>query len=539
MPTGYLSLVLHAHLPYVRHPEHKLFLEEQWFFEALTETYLPLIRMIERLEEDEVGYALLLSLSPTLVAMFKDDLLCQRYNEHLEKLIALADREIRRTHHDAIFNQLAHWYANHLRDMRYWYNERCGRDLTATFRRLAAHGHLELQTCAATHGLLPLLRETPASIRAQIHTAVEYHESVFGVATEGIWLPECAYFDGLDAVLHEAGIRYFFIDAHGLENADTPPVYGIHAPVFTPAGVAAFARDRETSYQVWAANVGYPGHPDYREFYRDIGYELPLEELNGFIIDKEIRTNTGIKYYRVTNADDPEHKEPYNPTQAQNRAAEHAGDFVANRQRQAARLHEQMDRPPLIVSPYDAELFGHWWFEGPHFLEIIFRKLHFDQPEIEPITPRRYLQLYPENQVVRPAGSSWGGDGSYEFWLNSDNAKLYPGIHHAGKKMTELVDTRLQNARKIERRVFQQMARELLLAQASDWPFIMRTGTSPEYAQKRVNDHLSRFQTLAGMLLYGAVDEDLLRAIELLDPIFPAIRPEWFATSHANPEGQQ
>lgn len=523
MPDGLLSVVLHAHLPYVRHPEHETFLEEQWFFEALTETYIPLLRMLERLEDDGVEYSLLVSLSPTLVAMFEDELLQERYAAHLRKLIVLAGRETERTAGDARLNRLAHWYVGLFRDALYWYEEKFRRRPAAAFQRLAALGNLELMTCGATHGFLPILKDNPGAVRAQVFTATEYHERVFGVAPQGLWVPECAYYPGLEDVLHAAGIRYFFVDAHCVENAAIKAKFGVYAPVYAENGVAAFARDKETSYQVWAAEVGYPGHADYREFYRDIGYDLDEEYLRDFLIDGRVRVNTGIKYHRITR--DGQRKDLYDPDRARERAAEHAGNFVFNRERQIEHLRKGMDRPPLVVSPYDAELFGHWWFEGPLFLDYVFRKLCYDQQKVKSVTPAQYLRLYPENQVCQPAGGSWGHQGTYEYWINPSNDAIIRDLHRAADRLTELVSQGGADA--AGARVLKQMTRELLLAQASDWPFIMRTGTSPEYARKRVSAHLSRFAALEAMLANG-VDEETLAAVEYVDAIFPDIRPEHY-----------
>ncbi len=523
--AGYVAFVLHAHLPYVRHPEHDRFLEERWFFEALTETYLPLLRMLERLEDDDVDYALPISLSPTLVTMFEDELLQQRYAEHLRRLPALAEREIRRHRDDPVRLRLAEFYADRFRDALYWFETVYERRPAAAFARLAAAGRLELMTCAATHGFLPLLQLHPGAVRAQIRTAQAYHTEVFGAPAEGMWLPECAYYPGVEDLLAEAGIRYFFLDAAGFERAAERPLRGVHAPLLTRAGVAAFARDGETAREVWAAESGYPGHPDYREYYRDIGFELPPEAVRDFLIADEVRTNTGMKYCRITGSG--EEKDLYDADRAREQAALDAGDFLAKREAQVAHLAGEADRPPLIVAPFDAELFGHWWYEGPLFLDYAIRKIACDSETVKLCTPRQYLQAYPENQLATPAASSWGPESSFAFWLNESNEEIYPELHDAAERLGALAGGGAFEAG--EYRVLQQMARELLLAQASDWPFIMRTGTSPAYARKRVAQHLARFRTLEAMLRAGEADEETLSGLEYVDKIFPRIEPAWFA----------
>ncbi len=532
MPDGYLAIVLHAHLPYVRHPEHGEFLEELWFYEALAETYIPLLKMFNRLENDSVGYRVLLSLSPTVTAMMEDDLLGQRFIRHTEKIIRLADRErIRHTAPET--KRLAAFYGDFYRDTLYWF-EKADRKPARAFAELARLGNLELMTCGATHGFLPILRQNPGAVRAQVFTARDYHESVYGHAPAGIWMPECAYYPGLETVLSEAGFSYTFVDTHGIEHSDTVPQRGVYAPILSPEGVAFFGRDRETGYQVWSAEQGYPGHPDYREFYRDLGFQLPEEELGDFLIDGHIRVNTGLKYNRITSRQGGE-KALYNPEAARQRAAHDAAHFLENRIGQVRRLaHAHQDRPPLIVAPYDAELYGHWWFEGPQFLDYVLRKMHFDQETVKCMTPSEYLELYPENQCALPAGSSWGGDGTYEFWVNDTNQDIIPGLHQAADTLTRLVNRRDSQSGwgdSPEDRTVKQMMRELMLAQASDWPFIMRTGTSPDYAKKRVRDHLTRFWSLENMLTAGSVDENILRAVEQTDNIFPSCNPTYYAAA--------
>lgn len=529
--TGYLSIVLHAHLPFVRHPEHDHFLEEMWLFEALAETYIPLLKMLDRFEDDGVEYGLLLSLSPTLLSMCEDELLQERFVRHVKKTILLAEREKERRSGDPTIQSLAGFYADFYRDALYWFEEKCSRRIAAAFRGLAAGGRLELMTCGATHAFPPIMQRRPGSMRAQIFTACEYHEKLFGVRPEGIWIPECAYYVGLEKLLAEAGIRYTFLDTHGIECASEPPRYGVYAPIYADNGVAFFGRDRETGHQVWAAEQGYPGHPDYREFYRDLGYELPEEDLRDFLVAGTIRVNTGIKYRRITGK--VEQKDFYIPGQARQRAAIHAADFVEKRRQQVRRLAPEMDRPPLVVAPYDAELFGHWWFEGPWFLDYVFRKLCYDQNEVKAITPRKYLREFPENQVATPAGSSWGGDGTYEFWVSKANEQIIPELQWAADRMASMA-SRLAGELSGgggKARVLRQMMRELMLAQASDWPFIMRTGTSPDYAKKRVGDHLGRFWKLESMLNTGTIDLTCLSAMEYADNIFPDCDPRLFIES--------
>lgn len=518
MEKGFLALVLHAHLPYVRHPERPQFLEEDWFFEALTETYIPLINVFDHLLDEGVPYRVTISISPPLASMITDALLQERYERHLNRLITLAGQEVERTRWQPEFQDLARMYLDRFQAVRHTFVDRYGGNLIRAFKRLEDAGRLEMITSAATHGYLPLMSLYREAVRAQVGMGVQTFARLFGHPPRGMWLPECGYYPGVDNVLAEYGLRYFFTDSHGIMHADPRPKYGVFAPIYCPSGVAAFGRDMESSKQVWSATEGYPGDPDYREFYRDIGYDLEYDYIRPFLHEDGLRSNTGIKYYRITGktAD----KQPYVPWVARERAATHAGNFMFNREKQLEYLAEFLDRQPIVVSPYDAELFGHWWFEGPDWLEFLIRKIAYDQKTLRLVSPGDYLELYPKNQVAVPSESSWGYKGFHEVWLEGSNDWIYRHLHKAAERMTELADL-FPQADDILRRTLNQAARELLLAQASDWAFIMKTGTMTAYAIRRTKDHLSRFTRLYESAKTGRFDEPWLRDIEYKDNIFP------------------
>jgi 1,4-alpha-glucan branching enzyme len=517
---GYLAIVLHAHLPWVRHPEDEHFLEEFWFYEAMTETYIPLLHVFEGLLRDDVDFRLTLSLSPTLVAMMRDPLLLERYARRLDRLVELGHREVERTRGDATFHALAVMYRDRMHQARDTFRRWEG-DLTRAFRALQDAGRLELITCNATHMFLPLADRNWAACHAQIELAAREHERHFGRRPPGMWLAECGYVRGIDELLRDAGIEYFFVDSHGLLFADRRPVHGVYAPMLCPTGVAAFGRDVESAKQVWSAQEGYPGDGAYREYYRDIGYDLPLDDIRPCIHPDGIRQNTGFKYHRITDRRAPlDHKAPYDPHAARERAAAHAGNFLFNRERQVEFLASRMDRPPVVVAPYDAELFGHWWFEGPLFLDFLFRKMQYDQDVVAPITPSGYLARHPTSQVATPCPSSWGYKGYAEVWVNGTNDWIYRHLHTMGERMVELAH-RFPDAGGVRRRALNQAARELLLAQASDWAFIMKMGTTTAYAVRRTCEHVNRFNALYEALREGAISEAWLQGLEARDNLFP------------------
>lgn len=528
MAKGYLCLVLHAHLPYVRHPEHENFLEERWLYEAITETYIPLIQVFDRLLEDNVQFRLTMTLSPTLISMLTDPLLQDRYVRHLSRLIELAHKEEGRTY-GSPFHESALMYKKRFHEAMFVFNDRYHRNLVSAFKKFQDAGRLEIITCAATHGYLPLMLLQPEAVRVQIRAAVEHYRKHLGVSPRGIWLPECAYAPGVDEILKENGLKFFFTDSHGILYASHRPRYGIFAPIFCPTGVAAFGRDIESSKQVWSTMEGYPGDYNYREFYRDIGHDLDYDYIKGYIHPDGIRIHTGMKYFRITGKVDLSQKEPYNPGAAQAKAAEHAGNFMFNRQHQINHLAGLMDRPPLIVAPYDAELFGHWWFEGPAWLEYLIRKIAFDQNDIELLTPSDYLKRFPCNQVAVPCASSWGNKGYHEVWLCGANDWIYRHLHMAAGIMTSLAN-RHYHSGGLLRRALNQAARELLLAQSSDWAFIMSTGTMVQYAVRRTKVHLDNFLRLHDQIENNRIDEGFLSYLEYRNNVFPDLDYSWYRT---------
>ncbi len=519
MPVGYLCLVLHAHLPFVRHPEFDDFLEEDWLYEAITETYIPLLDMMDGLERDGADWRLTMSVTPPLAAMLADPLLQYRYVRHIDNLISLANKECERTKWQPEYHRLAEMYLHRFQRSRDVFVKQYHNNLLMGFRKFFELGKLEIITCGATHGFFPLMMNNINAVRAQIEIGCREFERHFGKRPQGIWLPECGYMEGVDELLQGSGIRYFFVDTHGVMFAEPRPKFGVYAPIqCTKSGVAAIARDTESSKQVWSAVEGYPGDYVYREFYRDVGFDLDLDYLRPHLHSMGIRHNLGMKYFKITGPGQA--KQVYNHHAALDKASDHAGNFMFNREKQVEWLAPAMDRPPLIVAPYDAELFGHWWFEGPDFLNYLFRKLHWDQQIVKPITIPEYLEKH-KIQQAQPVFSSWGYKGYNEVWLESSNDWIYRHLHEDADRMVELARNFGDAGNPLRRRALNQAARELLLAQSSDWAFIMKTGTMVEYACERTKVHVLNFNHLYEQIKHNDVDESWLNQIERRHNIFP------------------
>ncbi|MBQ6991810.1 MAG: DUF1957 domain-containing protein [Clostridia bacterium] len=517
---GYVSFILHAHLPFIHHPESEDYLEEEWLFEAISETYIPLLQNFKKLEEEKVDFRITMTLTPPLLSMLDNKLLQRRYIKYLKKHIELCKKEVIRTSYDSRLNELSHYYLERYTNDLHFFKDVHNCNLIDAFKYFQDIGVLEIITCGATHGYFPILYVNEATVKAQIAVGVQTYEKYFGRKPRGIWLPECGYVPEADKYLKEFGIDYIITESHGILYADPTPIYGTFAPIVSPNGVIAFGRDIESSKQVWSSICGYPGDFNYREFYRDIGYDADYEYIKPYIAKNGVRVNTGIKYHRITSKEG--FKDYYNLQWAKDSAEKQSGHFFDSRVEQINTLSEVMDTPPLVVCPYDAELYGHWWYEGPYWLYILFKKIYYDEGNFKLITPSEYIDKYPSMQVCTPCISSWGANGYSEVWLNSSNDYAHKHLHVAGDRMVELAHL-FPNAKGLKKKALNQCARELLLAQSSDWLFIITHGTMVDYAKKRIKIHIGRFTKLYEQIKSDSIDEEFFKSINKQDCIFPEI----------------
>jgi 1,4-alpha-glucan branching enzyme len=514
---GYLALLLHAHLPFVRNTAIEFCQEEKWLFEALTESYLPLLMQWENLNDAKIAFQLTFSLSPSLLSMLTASKLPERYGRYLTLQKDLALKETERTAADPRFAALTRFYYDRLTRIEAAFTSKYEGNLIIPLRNLAGQGRLELITTCATHGYLPLM-VTEEARRAQIRTGIQMFQETIGEPPRGMWLPECGYVPGVEQLLQAEGIRYFIMSGHGF--ADAAPA--LRLSCYVPAragGVAVFARDYETSRQVWSRDEGYPGDYHYREFYRDIGYDLDYGYISPFLV-AGLRGDTGFKYYRITGKTDQ--KEVYHPEAARLKAREHARDFLEKRRLQLDHWAEQTEVRPIVTAPYDAELFGHWWFEGPDWLGDVLRLAAEPDSPVQTVGFSQYLRENPPRQQAEFSHSSWGEGGYNRYWLNPANDWIYPHYHRAEKLMVQLTE-RFTAPSPVEERALNQAGRELLLAQSSDWTFILTSRTVVEYARERLRQHLNNFFKISRDLKRNRIDRTQLTALEESNRIFPHI----------------
>ena len=518
---GYVSFVLHAHLPFIHHPESDDYLEESWLYEAISECYIPLLTNFQKLVDEGVDFRITMTMTPPLLSMLDNKLLQRKYINYLKKLIELSKKEIKRTEYDERLNRLSHYYYDRYSNDLHLFKDVYKRNLIEQFKKFQDLGVLEIITCGATHGYFPILYVNEKTVKAQIGVGVQTYERYFGRKPRGIWLPECGYIPEADKYLKEFGIEYIITESHGILYADPTPVYGTAAPIVSPGGVVAFGRDMESSRQVWSSINGYPGDYNYREFYRDIGYDIQdYEYIKPYIAHNGDRVHTGIKYYRITG--DGDYKDYYDVQWAKDSVERQAGHFFDCRNAQIEHLSQYMHVPPIILCPYDAELYGHWWYEGPYWIYTLFKKIYYDDCNFKLITPSEYIDKYPEIQVCSPCRSSWGANGYSEVWLNQSNDYAHRHLHVAGDRMCELAYL-YPDAKGLKKKALNQCARELLLAQSSDWLFIITNGTMVDYAKKRIKDHIGRFTKLYNQIKENEIDEVFLKDISKKDCIFPDI----------------
>jgi 1,4-alpha-glucan branching enzyme len=470
------AIVLHAHLPDCRRPQIGDSLEEIWFFEAMAGCYLPLYAMLESLACDGVGASLTLSLSPPLLCMLGDDSLLDRFRAHVTACEHLADRDARAG--DPAIREAAATQRDVFTKARHACESGAAADLVRRFRRLHDTGTIELATTAASHAFLPALQSAPDAVRAQIAVGIDVFTRVAGVQPRFFWLPECGWYSGVDAILREHDVVATMVEER------SPPVSR------TKSGLHVLARDGALSRLVWSASDGYPGAPEYREFHRSAP-ESPQ-----------------LKYWRVTGGSYP--KEPYDPHAAMRRARADAEHFVR-------RLAHACGEGGTVLLPFDAELFGHWWFEGVAWLEHVLRltaaSQHVRCSSVDAVLASR--GDVPEGE---PASGSWGREGTNAHWINHDNAWVLPQLAMRRDRLHSALALGTRSATR--ERALQRAAQILLLAQASDWPFMISGGALRGLAEARLADLFGAFDRLLGPLENGEAPHPAL--VAECERLFPA-----------------
>ncbi|MFC0473521.1 1,4-alpha-glucan branching protein domain-containing protein [Halalkalibacter kiskunsagensis] len=519
MKEGYYSLVLHAHLPYVRHKEEGR-IEERWLFEAITESYIPLLWELERVSIED---ALTISFSPPVMEMLADQVIQERYLEYIIKTEELLQKEEENAQTQKECDLISFYIKRYQKIKKTFLD--LNKNLIVGYRDLFERKVIRCITSSATHAFLPYVK-TKAAIRSQVVEAIRCFEQHFGSKPKGFWLPECAFAPGIDRILVEEGIVYSFVDEHALLNADPTPSKGSGSPIYSPHGLILFPRNTDLSSKVWSSTLGYPGDVDYREFYRDIAYEREWEYIKPYV-HEEVRIDTGIKHKRITGQ--MEDKDIYVREWAEGKLAGHADDFIYSIEQEIDVHGDQCFPPYLMVTPFDAELFGHWWFEGPEWIGQVLEK---GQNRIQFITPESYIDRYYQDfETSHVSFSTWGREGYGHVWVNETNQHLYRHHHRMETDLATIVAL-YSNPTQLEKRYLKQMVREWMLAVSSDWAFIMDGQSAVQYAQERFSHHLSRFDAIKEKLLQGAIHDSWITTVEESFPFLQDVDESLFVSPH-------
>ncbi len=482
----YLHILLNLHLPYVSPLEAHDSIEKNWLFSAISETYLPLLRALNRLKKKSVDFKLSLVLSPTLITMLDDHLWQIGYIEHLQAKLKLIAKEKNRLKGDAERSNVLQHYKKHYQDNLNDFTDLYRNNILQGFKELHETDHLELSTTCATHCILPLFDGYPRLQKFQIKLGIDIFEKYFGFRPRGFWLPECAYNSQLDAILKECGVEYFYSSAHAILEGSDEAIRKTYAPITTPNDLNVFCRDRLASRSIWSTTTGFPADFKYRDPDRDLLHEVDPSYLDSFI-SNPLKSETGLKYY-----DKEGHI--YNPEDARLEVQKHVQKFIQNKLNQSKEINAHLDRTPCLCALYEADVFGHYWFEGIDFLEQVFEAVS-EVNELEFITPQDYLMQYPKSQTLQPSFSSWGKQGFMQNWLNGSNKWIYRHLHRNIDLFNEII-LQFQTSKGLTARTMEHAMRELLLAQSSDWAFIMFAGPNSYYAEHRIKQHINNFRTL-------------------------------------------
>jgi 1,4-alpha-glucan branching enzyme len=568
---GYVTLALHSHLPYVvNHGTWPHGME--WLHEAAAETYLPLLRVFGELEQQGLALKANVNLSPILLEQLSHPVFKDEFPKYLLRKIQAAhkDADDFTLQNDPHMVHVSKFWLNFYEQALRQFDE-LDANIIRGFQHFYDSGAIEIITCGATHGYFPLLG-TDSSIRAQVKTGVETHERFFGRKPRGIWLPECGYRpagdwqfpvslngfgspqgrqpfyrEGVEQILAENDLEFFYVDTHlvdsstrftpyqmlaggvpvAMEIAPERPKKNFYQPYFADgpdreAQVAFFTRDPRTSAQVWSGDLGYPGDANYLEFHKK-------------------RWPGGNRYWRITGSKiDLGLKQPYDPAIALERTHEHAKHFVRITTETLERYGTNGVGAAILTAPFDAELFGHWWFEGPEWLKQV--ALEFAKPEsrVQLTTCTEYLEEFPPSGFVALPEGSWGAESNNSVWLNEDNAWTWKHIYPAELAVQQIANGGLWHGNETATRLIKQICRELLLLESSDWQFLITTKAARDYAEKRFNTHLEQFRVLLDTWRRFETTRQIsaerlaeLEAIEVRDSVFPEINPELWATTAA------
>lgn len=563
MVRGYFTFVLHSHIPWVlnhgRWPHGA-----DWLNEATAECYLPILEQLYMLKAKRHQPRLTIGITPILQEQLQSRHFVAEFEYYLQHKIKAAQSDVREFSRkgEKEFVPVAQMWLAYYRRMRTLFNRRMKHNLISAFRKLQDQGTIEIITSAATHGYLPLLKYD-RSVNAQIELGVHVYQKNFGKKPLGIWLPECAYRPpyawkapvgpdrvshsrkGIDEILSKNGLEFFVIDEHLLRGGKAIGVYlarfkalknlwkqykktimrtkkdyhksphEIYLVASNPAAepVAFLTRDPKTALQVWSGDVGYPGDAWYLDFHKK-------------------RFPSGLRYWRVTDSKiDLALKRPYEPAYVEEKIKQHAQHFVSLIRETARQYYKRHRKCAYICTPFDTELFGHWWFEGPRWLAHVLANVE-ETPDIELATGSKMIDAAEPDKIITLPEGSWGEGGFHYIWLNKWTEWTWQRVYEAEDTFYALYDQHKNSRSNTKIAALQQLGRELLLLQSSDWQFLISTWSARDYAEHRLSRHFANFKRLADILnkkRIGWKDRLFLADLEEQDSCFRDLRLSFFS----------
>ncbi|MDR2965551.1 MAG: DUF1957 domain-containing protein [Treponema sp.] len=507
------SIVLEAHLPFVNGYSREEPLlqtevftaEEIDFFETISETLLPLLEVLDRLESNFIPFRLALVLSPVLCQMLCNENLQNKYLHYIDKQLEFGKHELeKRTVDQPEINKLAEIYYNKIIDRRIVYTERYDKNIIKAFDFYRRRGKLEILASCATHSFLPLIGQNPESIQAQMETPISIYRKNFGSTPQGFWLPCFGWTGAVEPFLRAYNYSYTILETHGLLFGQPTPEKGCFYPVKTHGGTYILGRDYYSLCEIEKIS----NNKVYRNNNLDAGYELSPKLVKQFLSAEGERRKTGYKYLSK------ETDTVYNPEAASAMIQDHARMFLEKTINRLEEASKHMKEPPLCLYANNADNFGRFWHEGFNFLETLFRMASYYR-DFQFINPSEYI--YKQNpsslQVVSPEFSSNGKNGYAESWLNDSNDQLFSHLVRAMERMTELAE-RFPDDTGLKERALNQAAREILLAQSSD-------GLQTEVC-------LRNFTTVYEALGSNYISTEWLTTMEKKHNLFPNINYRMF-----------
>lgn len=521
-----LIITILLHKGYFKTPdlEKDGIVEKELLFSAITETYIPLLNLFEKLDEDSVPFKLAMVISPTLCSQLADFDIQARYVKWLEKQIALGEREIstfdssnpRRQQAEKNLAFFKKTYDDYVNVYKF--------DLISAFRYYADRGTIELLATAGTFAFLPHYTEFSEAINAQVEAGLYSHKQFFGLVPDGFWLPAMGYAEGIDKIIKDYGFTYTVFDTHGLLFANPLPNKGIFSPVKCPSGLLGFARDFSIDEKV-CGSQGFVNTDVYRNQNRDLAFEADISEIPEVLTTDGKRISSGFKYWKNASKDN---NDWYDSDAAEEIVKTQAQSFVKDCQEKLNSAEKFLETSDLSITyTFDGQLFGQRWFEGLSWLEQVIRQVATNQ-DLELSLFSLCTKDKNSVQEVKPFMSSCAGTGYGEIFLDTPNSWMLRYSHKACERMVYLVE-RFPDDTGLKARVLNMAAKEVLLSQSIDWPKMLYEKNYPEYSEAQFKKNILSFTTVYDSLGANTISTEWLTNLEQEHSLFPWINYHIFS----------